>query len=435
MSSVDIGIGIIGLGTVGRGVVQVLSRNSVEIRKRSSCNIVIKHAATRSFLNNSGLSADLGIIPTGTGYDVIDNPNVSIVIELIGGIEPALSLIMRAISKGKHVVTANKALLAKYGNKIFSAAQEAGVMVGFEGAVAGSIPIVKAIREGFSANRVSLLVGIINGTTNFILSGMHTSHAKFNDLLKEAQNLGYTESDPSSDIDGIDAAHKLAIMASIAFGIPLQLDQVYVEGIRSITSADISNAEMFGYTIKHLSIAQFDGVNIQLRIYPALIAKTQLLASVNGVMNAVMLRCDAAGDSIFYGAGAGAEPTASAVLADVIDIARTLVGTRKTPYLGFNPITSEIRFIALENTEVGHYLRIMALDLPGVLANITKILANYNISVATLMQQGKSNTVGEIVPIILLLKPVQDLMVRKAINDIKALGSITNIIHIRLEEF
>ncbi|HAO32900.1 MAG TPA: homoserine dehydrogenase, partial [Candidatus Competibacteraceae bacterium] len=315
-------IGILGLGTVGGGVTRVLARNAGEISRRAGREIVITHAAARNLDTTTANTANIKL--TGEGLEVVNDPEVSIVIELMGGCEPAREFVLRALANGKHVVTANKALIALHGNEIFAAAREAGVMVGFEAAVAGGIPIIKAIREGLAGNRLEWIAGIINGTANFILTEMRSKGRDFPEVLAEAQKLGYAEADPTFDIEGIDAAHKLTILASIAFGIPLQFDKVYVEGIGRITRDDVAYATKLGYRIKHLGIARRDENGVQLRVHPTLIPQRQLLANVNGVMNAVLINGDAVGQSLFYGAGAGAEPTASAVVADIIDVVRTL---------------------------------------------------------------------------------------------------------------
>ena len=351
-------VGLLGLGTVGGGVTHVLARNAEEISRRAGREIVITHAAARNLDTTTANTADMKL--TGEALEVVDDPEVSIIVELMGGYEPARSLALRALSNGKHVVTANKALIARHGNEIFAAARTAGMMVGFEAAVAGGIPIIKAIREGLAGNRIEWVAGIINGTANFILSEMRDKGRDFPEVLAEAQALGYAEADPTFDIEGVDAAHKLTILASIAFGIPLQFDQVYVEGINRITREDVAYAEEFGYRIKHLGIARRSERGVQLRVHPTLIPQRLLLANVHGVMNAVLVKGDAVGQSLYYGAGAGAEPTASAVVADLIDVARTLTADpdNRVPHLAFQPdALSDLPVQPMSAVETAYYLR------------------------------------------------------------------------------
>jgi homoserine dehydrogenase len=313
-----VNVGLLGLGTVGGGTFNVLNRNAREIVRRAGRGIQITHAAAREY-DASRLPGIDAIKVSSDAFSVVDDPGVDIVVELIGGYEPARELVLKAIANGKHVVTANKALIALHGNEIFAAAQERGVMVAFEAAVAGGIPIIKAIREGLAANQIEWLTGIINGTGNFILTEMRDKGRDFDDVLKEAQQLGYAEADPTFDIEGIDAAHKLTILASIAFGIPLQFDRVYTEGISHITREDVAYAGEFGYRIKHLGFTRRSANGIELRVHPTLIPERRLIANVDGVMNAVLVKADAVGPTLYYGAGAGSEPTASAVVADIID--------------------------------------------------------------------------------------------------------------------
>ena len=427
-------IGLLGLGTVGGGVTRVLARNAEEISRRAGREIAITHAAARNL--DTTTANTTGIKLTGEALEVVDDPEVSIIVELMGGYEPARSLVLRALANGKHVITANKALIAKHGNEIFAAARAAGMMVGFEAAVAGGIPIIKAIREGLAGNRLEWVAGIINGTANFILSEMRGKGRDFPEALAEAQALGYAEADPSFDIDGIDAAHKLTILASIAFGVPLQFDQVYIEGIRHITRDDVAYATKLGYRIKHLGIARRDENGVQLRVHPTLIPQRHLLANVNGVMNAVLVKGDAVGQSLFYGAGAGAEPTASAVVADIIDVTRTLTTDpeNRVPHLAFQPDALEdLPVLPMEKVETACYLRLLALDRPGVLADITRILADCGISIEALLQK-EAPPSASVVPIVLLVNRVREQRMNEAITAIEALDSIrAPVMRVRLE--
>ncbi|MDS4032156.1 MAG: homoserine dehydrogenase [Candidatus Contendobacter sp.] len=427
-------VGLLGLGTVGGGVTRVLARNAGEISRRAGREIVITHAAARNLDTTTANTAGMRL--TEEALEVVDDPDVSIIVELMGGYEPARGLVLRALANGKHVVTANKALIARHGNEIFAAARAAGMMVGFEAAVAGGIPIIKAIREGLAGNRLEWVAGIINGTANFILSEMHDKGRDFPEVLAEAQALGYAEADPTFDIEGIDAAHKLTILASIAFGIPLRFDQVYIEGIRCITREDVAYAEQFGYRIKHLCIARRDARGAQLRVHPTLIPQRQLLANVNGVMNAVLVKGDAVGQSLFYGAGAGAEPTASAVVADIIDVVRTLTADpdNRVPHLAFQPdALSDLPVVPMDEVETACYLRLQALDRPGVLADITRILAECGISIEALMQK-EAPPSASVVPIVLLINRVREQRMNAAITAIEALDSIrAPVVRIRLE--
>ena len=331
-------VGLLGMGTVGGGTVNVLRRNAEEIARRAGRGIEVTHAAGRD-LNKPRICNTEGITLTTNPQEVVDNPDIQIVVELIGGDTLARELVMRAIANGKHVVTANKALIAKHGNEIFAAAQNKGVMVAFEAAVAGGIPIIKAIREGLAGNRIEWLAGIINGTGNFILTEMRDKGSNFVDVLAEAQRLGYAEADPTFDVEGIDAAHKLTILASIAFGIPLQFEKVYTEGITKITREDVEFAEQLGYRIKHLGVAKKTANGVEMRVHPTLIPERRLIANVDGVMNAVLVNGDAVGPTLYYGAGAGAEPTASAVVGDIVDVVRTLTSDpeNRVPHLAFQP--------------------------------------------------------------------------------------------------
>jgi len=427
-------VGLLGLGTVGGGVTRVLARNAGEISRRAGREIVITHAAARNLDTTTANTAGMKL--TGEALEVVDDPEVSIIVELMGGYEPARSLALRALANGKHVVTANKALIAKHGNEIFAAARATGMMVGFEAAVAGGIPIIKAIREGLAGNRIEWVAGIINGTANFILTEMRDKGRDFPQVLAEAQALGYAEADPTFDVEGIDAAHKLTILASIAFGIPLQFDQVYIEGISRISREDVAYAEEFGYRIKHLGIARREVRGAQLRVHPTLIPQRQLLANVNGVMNAVLVKGDAVGQSLFYGAGAGAEPTASAVVADIIDVVRTLTADpeNRVPHLAFQPdALSDLPVLPMADAETSYYLRLQAQDRPGVLADVTRILADREISIEALLQKEPAPGASD-VPIILLTHRVQERRMNEAIAAIEALHSIrAPVTRIRLE--
>jgi len=427
-------IGILGLGTVGCGTVNVLARNREEIARRAGRRIEVAQAAARDPSKTRACATQH--IALRRAEEVVRDPEIEIVVELIGGYEPARTLVLDAIAHGKHVVTANKALIALHGNEIFRAAQERGVMVAFEAAVAGGIPIIKAIREGLTANRIEWLAGIINGTSNFILTEMRDKGADFADVLAEAQRLGYAEADPSFDIDGVDAAHKLTILAAIAFGIPLKFKDAYVEGIRNITRADVAYAEELGYRLKLLGIARRAEKGIELRVHPTLIPERRLIANVDGAMNAVLVKGDAVGPTLFYGAGAGADPTASAVVADLVDVVRTLTTdpTNRVPHLAFQPdalVDSPI--LPMAQVATSYYLRMHAADRPGVLADITRILGDLGISIEALLQ--KEPAEGEnVVPIIILTHRVLEQNMNTAIARIEALEAVQGRVHrIRLE--
>ena len=428
-------VGLLGLGTVGGGTFNVLKRNADEITRRAGRGIVVSHAAAREY-DPGGLPGIDAIDVGDDAFALVENPDIDIVVELIGGYEPARELVLKAIANGKHVVTANKALIAMHGNEIFAAAQEQGVMVAFEAAVAGGIPIIKALREGLSANKIEWLTGIINGTGNFILTEMRDKGRDFGDVLKEAQALGYAEADPTFDVEGIDAAHKLTILASIAFGIPLQFDKVYTEGISRITREDVTYAEAFGYRIKHLGYTRRTEKGIEMRVHPTLIPERRLIANVDGVMNAVLVNADAVGPTLYYGAGAGSEPTASAVVADIIDIVRTLncnPGNR-VPHLAFQPnAISDIPILAMDDVETAYYLRMQVSDKPGVMAEVASILGNSGISIEAILQKEPPAGVDQ-ASIILLTHVVQERQMNAAILQIEALESIHgDIMRIRLE--
>ena len=419
-----ISIGICGLGTVGYGSFTVLAKNSAEISRRSGLEIVVSHIATRRIKEGQ----DVGDVKVSADvFAVAEDPDVNIVLELIGGYDTARELVLRAIANGKHVVTANKALIAVHGNEIFSAAKQNNVVVAYEAAVAGGIPIIKAIREGLSANHIQWLAGIINGTGNFILTEMKENSSEFSAVLKQAQDLGYAEADPTFDVEGIDAAHKLTILASIAFGIPLQFDKAYTEGISKITIEDIRYAGELGYRIKHLGIARKSEKGIELRVHPTLISQDNLIANVNGVMNAVMVQGDAVGPTLFYGAGAGAQPTASAVVADVIDVARTLSHPENTiPALAFQEGSlSDIPVLPISEIISEYYLRIMARDKAGVLADITEILGDFSINIeAVIQKEPRDHDAHQLLSVIILTDEIQESIMDEAIEKIEALEAV-----------
>jgi len=428
-------VGLLGLGTVGGGTFNVLRRNRQEISRRAGRAIEITHAAAREY-DPAALPGISDIQVTDDAFSVVDNPDVDVIVELIGGYEPARELVLKAIKNGKHVVTANKALIALHGNEIFAAAQDKGVMVAFEAAVAGGIPIIKALREGLAANHIEWIAGIINGTGNFILTEMRDKGRDFQDVLAEAQKLGYAEADPTFDVEGIDAAHKLTIMASIAFGIPLQFDKTYTEGISAITPEDVSYAGELGYRIKHLGFSRRTDKGIELRVHPTLVPHRRLIANVDGVMNAVLVKGDAVGPTLYYGAGAGSEPTASAVIADIVDVARTLTADpgNRVPHLAFQPdALSDVPVLPMEDIETAYYLRLLAADKPGVLADVTRILGDKGISIEAIIQKEPAPDAAE-VPIILLTHSIREGQMNAAIEQIEALASIHGeVVRIRLE--
>jgi len=429
-------VGLLGLGTVGGGTVNVLSRNAQEITRRAGRGIQVVHAATRDIGKSRICSSD-GILLTSKPFEVVDNPEIEIVVELIGGTELARELVNKAIANGKHVVTANKALIARHGNEIFAAARARGVMVAFEAAVAGGIPIIKAIREGLAGNRIEWLAGIINGTSNFILTEMRDKGREFADVLAEAQRLGYAEADPTFDVEGIDAAHKLTILAAIAFGIPLQFDKVYTEGITHITREDVKYAEQLGYRIKHLALSRRTADGIELRVHPTLIPHRRLIANVDGVMNAIVVTGDAVGPTLYYGAGAGAEPTASAVVADLVDVVRALTSDpeNRVPHLAFQAdALSDFPILPMEQVETAYYLRMQAADRPGVLADVTRILADESISIEAILQQEAAP--GEnCASVIILTHRVLERAMNRALANIQKLESIVGkVTRIRLEQ-
>lgn len=430
-----INVGLLGLGTVGGGTLTVLRRNAQEISRRAGREIRVVRAAVRNLDKAKALAGDLPL--TTDPFEVVDDPSIDIVVELIGGLEPARELVLRAIANGKHVVTANKHLVAKHGNEIFAAAQAKGVMVAFEAAVAGGIPIIKALREGLTANRIEWLAGIINGTSNFILTEMRDKGAAFEDVLKQAQELGYAEADPTFDIEGIDAAHKLTILSAIAFGIPMQFDRAYTEGISKLTREDVKYAEELGYRIKLLGIARRAENGIELRVHPTLIPERRLIANVDGAMNAVLVKGDAVGPTLYYGAGAGAEPTASAVVADLVDVTRlhTADPHHRVPHLAFQPDQlADTPILPMDEVRTAYYLRLRAYDRPGVLADITRILADSDISIDAMVQKEPAEG-EEQVNIILLTHITVEKNINAAIAKIEALDTVAGkVMRIRLEE-
>jgi len=428
-------VGLLGLGTVGGGTVNVLKRNAEEISRRAGRGIVVSHAAARD-LNKPRICDTTGITLTTDPAAVVNDKDVQIIVELIGGVGLAYELVMRAIEQGKHVVTANKALIAKHGNEIFAAARDKGVMVAFEAAVAGGIPIIKAIREGLAGNHIQWLAGIINGTGNFILTEMRDKGRDFDDVLKEAQALGYAEADPTFDVEGIDAAHKLTILASIAFGIPLQFEAAYTEGITKITREDVTYAEQLGYRIKHLGVTRQTPQGIELRVHPTLIPERRLIANVDGVMNAVLVMGDAVGPTLYYGAGAGDEPTASAVVADLVDVVRALTSDpeNRVPHLAFQPdALSDTPILPIDAVETAYYLRMQASDKPGVLADVTRILGDHQISIEAMIQKEPEPEM-QTASIIMLTHRVLEKNMNDAINKIEQLEAIHDkVTRIRVE--
>jgi homoserine dehydrogenase len=429
-------VGLLGIGTVGGGTFNVLRRNQEEIMRRAGRGIVIDVVADKDLARARTIIGDAARL-TDDAFSVVRDPAIDIVVELIGGYTVAKDLILAAIENGKHVVTANKALLATHGNEIFAAAGRKGVMVAFEAAVAGGIPIIKALREGLTANRIEWIAGIINGTSNFILSEMRDKGLAFDTVLKEAQRLGYAEADPTFDIEGIDAAHKLTIMAAIGFGIPMQFDKAYTEGISNLTRDDIRYAEQLGYRIKLLGITRRAAKGIELRVHPTLIPTRRLIANVEGVMNAVLVKGDAVGATLYYGAGAGAEPTASAVVADLVDVTRmhTADPGNRVPHLAFQADQlSDAPILPMEEVETSYYLRLRVIDRPGVLADITRILADNAISIDAMVQKEPGEG-EEHVDIVMLTHLTVEKRINAAIAKMESLPTMSGqVTRIRLEE-
>ncbi|EGG99198.1 Homoserine dehydrogenase [gamma proteobacterium IMCC2047] len=427
-----VNVGICGLGTVGGGTFNVLKRNADEIARRAGREIRVSHVGMRQ--TKEGFDFD-GCTISNDIFAVARDPEVDVVCEMIGGYDTAFELVMTAIENGKHVVTANKALIAERGNEIFAAAKAKSVMVVYEAAVAGGIPIIKAVREGFAGNKVNWLAGIINGTGNFILTEMRDKGRSFEDVLKEAQELGYAEADPTFDVEGIDACHKLTILSSIAFGTPLAFDKAYTEGISRITAQDVTYAEELGYRIKHLGISKRTDKGIELRVHPTLIPESRLLANVDGVMNAVVVHGDAVGPTLHYGAGAGAEPTASAVVADIVDVVRALElnDVQRVPPLAFHTQQTDIDILPIDQIESAYYLRLEVEGRAGVMADIARILGEQDISMEAIIQKEPQEIGGE-VSVILLTRKVLESSLDQAIADIEALSStLGKITRIRVE--
>ncbi len=433
MSAQTVKVGICGLGTVGSGTFNVLQRNGAEIAARARVAVEVVHVGARRDnpaceLGDTRVSRDI--------FAVASDPEVQVLVELIGGTSVAKELVETALRSGKHVVTANKALIAEFGNELFSLADECGVALRYEAAVAGGIPIIKALREGLAANRIEWLAGIINGTGNYILSEMREAGRDFADVLAEAQALGYAEADPTFDVEGIDAAHKLVILASLAFGMPLQFSSVFTEGISRLTTQDMEYAEELGYRIKHLGIAKQGGGGVELRVHPTLIPEARLIANVNGVKNAVLVEGDAVGPTLYYGAGAGAEPTASAVIADIVDLARELSGGQgcRVPSLGFDrDALRDLRIVPMSEVVTPWYLRMEAEDKPGVLSRIATIISDQGISIEALIQKAPAE--GQtLVPLIVLTNRAAQGSLDQAVASIEALDSIAGeVVRIRVE--
>jgi homoserine dehydrogenase len=428
----QLNVGIIGLGTVGGGTYTVLKRNGDEMARRTGVDIKVTHVADRNIeLANELTSGDVEI--TDDAFALVANPAVDVVVELIGGITIAKDIVLKAIENKKHVVTANKALIAMHGNEIFLAAQKMGVMVAYEAAVAGGIPIIKALREGLGANRIEWLAGIINGTTNFILTEMREKGLTYQDVIGEAQRLGYAEADPTFDVEGIDAAHKLVIMASIAFGMPLKFDDVYTEGITQLGQSDIKYAEELGYIVKLLAVTKRTDKGVELRVHPTLIPEKRLVANVDGAMNAVLVQGDAVGPTLYYGAGAGAEPTASAVIADLIDIARLKDANdiQRAPALGYQADqVQDLMVLPIAEITSAYYLRMHATDKPGVIAAVTKILADRAISIDAMIQPAATTGAD----IVLLTHETVEKNMDAAIAEIEALSDVEGkLVKLRME--
>jgi homoserine dehydrogenase len=433
---VPIKVGLLGLGTVGRGTYEVLQRNQHEIARRAGRGIEVAAITVRDVDKARAIVGSK--VPISSNFnDVIRNPDIDIVVELIGGYEPAYALALEAITRGKHVVTANKALLARHGNQLFDAARSHGVMIAFEAAVAGGIPIIKALREGLAANRIEWVAGIINGTSNFILSEMRSRGIAFDTALEEAQRLGYAEADPTFDVEGIDAAHKLAILSSIAFGVPINIDAAYTEGITHLAKEDIKYAEQLGYRIKLLGITKRTAAGIELRVHPTLVPLQRLIANVEGAMNAILIKGDAVGTTLYYGQGAGSEPTASAVIADLVDVTRlhTADPENHVPHLAFQPEgVAALPWLSVDDTVTSYYFRMRVADQPGVLADITRNLADGRISIDALFQREPSEGENQ-TDIIMLTHDALERDVNAAIARIEALPTVlAPVIRVRQEE-
>ncbi|MBL8473105.1 MAG: homoserine dehydrogenase [Rhodocyclaceae bacterium] len=429
-------VGLLGIGTVGSGVFTVLARNAEEISRRAGRPITIAVVADKAVERAREITGGQVRI-TDDAYSVVADPEIDIVVELIGGYTIARELVLAAIENGKHVVTANKALLATHGNSIFAAAQKKGVMVAFEAAVAGGVPIIKALREGLTANRIEWIAGIINGTTNYILSEMRDKGLAFDEVLRAAQQLGYAEADPTFDIEGVDAAHKITLLSALAFGIPVQFDKAYVEGITKLTAEDITYAEQFGYRIKLLGITRRQANGVELRVHPTLVPERRLIANVEGVMNAVLVQADAVGATLYYGRGAGSEPTASAVIADLVDVTRlhTADPEHRVPHLAFRPDRmADLPILPMEEVVTSYYLRLRVEDKPGVLADVTRILADDEISIDAMLQKEPAEGEDQ-ADIIMLTHRCLEKRINAAIARIESLAAVRgDVVRLRLEQ-
>ncbi|MBX9675009.1 MAG: homoserine dehydrogenase [Methylotenera sp.] len=431
----QLNVGLLGIGTVGGGTYNVLTRNATEITRRTGVAINVLQVADKNIDHAKKITGGNTLLSTDA-FEIVNNPDIDVVVELIGGYTLSKELVLKAIANGKHVVTANKALIALHGNEIFAAAQAAGVIVAFEAAVAGGIPIIKALREGLGANRIEWVAGIINGTTNFILTEMREKGLAFADVLGEAQRLGYAEADPTFDVEGIDAAHKLTIMAAIAFGMPMKFEQAYTEGITKLQQTDIKYAEELGYRVKLLGITKQTEIGVELRVHPTLIPEKRLVANVNGAMNAVVVKGDAVGPTLYYGAGAGAEPTASAVVSDLMDVARlsSASAAQRVPYLGFQAgQLNDLPILPIAQITSAYYLRLRASDKPGVLAGVTKILADRDISIDAMLQKEPADNETE-ADIVILTHETIEANMDAGIAEIEALPAIVGqLVKIRME--
>ncbi|PID42738.1 MAG: homoserine dehydrogenase [Proteobacteria bacterium] len=428
-------VGICGLGTVASGTVNVLKGNSARINSRAGREVKIVQVGSRRKRDNCDLT---GINFTTDVFEVATNPEVDVLVELMGGYDVAREVVLKALESGKHVVTANKALIAVHGNELFEVARNNNVKIAFEAGVAGGIPVLKALKEGLAANRINWLAGIINGTGNFILTEMREKSRDFEDVLKEAQELGYAEADPTFDVEGIDAAHKLTILASVAFGVPLQFDSAFTQGISEVSTIDVEHAEEFGYRIKHLGIARKHTNGIELRVHPTLVPEQTMIAKVDGVMNAVVIDGDAVGQTLYYGAGAGSEATASAVIADIVDIARSFddeSGNTVSP-LGFRSEDIEpCRVLSMDELVSAYYLRIRAKDNPGVLARVASLLSERGINIESVMQR-ESELDDGMIPMMMLTHQVKEKNLKEAITAIEALDDVDGkVVMLRVEHF
>ena len=430
-----INIGLIGFGTVGTGLVKVLKENAKVIQERLGAEIVLKKIADKDITRDRGVEIDKSILTTDAN-DIINDPSINIVIELVGGIEPAKTFILKALNNKKHVVTANKALLSQHGEEIFKTAAKNNVDIGFEASVGGGIPIIKVLKEGLVANKINSIYGIINGTANYILSKMTNEGGKFEDVLKKAQEKGYAEAEPTYDVEGIDTAHKLAILINLAYGTYIRLEDIYTEGISKVTPLDIKFAKEFGYKIKLLAIAKEDGGKIEARVHATMIPADHLLSTVDGVYNAIHLKGNAVGSVMFYGRGAGMMPTASAVVSDVVDICRNITknaAQRVAPLSYTEESVKNIEIRHIENLEIPYYLRFSVLDKPGVLSRISGILGNHNISILSVMQ--KDRKVGGAVPIVIMTHHAKEKELMTALHEIDKLDVVLdNTVYLRIEE-